>query len=309
MKKVLAIGVVGIMVVSMIYSPPAFAHNFGGDESATFIAKTYEIKTEINQIAKNVGKTSSIDYYADALSEYWNTNDTKEMGERNALLAKEIPDTINAIIEAAKSGDSTGVNSHISDLNGYLAEGLQARVGPTQVNNSTIQALAVAYVSIEILEKYGDAINSTVDLTDMSNMGMKNMNTGGNMSGMSMTSQSQTMVNQNAYENSLALATTGQQMFSDIASKNPSNAYNSKISNGFTKVISDLNSKADGDTIMMDVHEGIHPNLISGYNIPLASSTTTGNQNTAVPEFPLPVLLILISITGVIAITRMKSLR
>ncbi len=302
MKKVFALGLAGIIVVGMIYTHPAFAHNFGGDESAIFIAKTYEIKAEVNQIAKNVGKPDSIGYYTGALNEYWNTNDTKEMGEKNALLAKEIPDTINATIEAAKSGDSASVNSHISDLNGYLAEALQARIDPDKAKNSTIQALAVAYVSKEVLEKYGDAINSTVDLTDMSNMK--------NMSQMNMASQPQTMVDQDASENSIALATTSQQMFSDIAAKNPSNVYNGKISDGFTKLISDLNAKADGDTIMADVHGNIHPNLISGYNIPLEStSVTSGYQNAAVPEFPLPVLLTLISVAGVITITRLKGLR
>lgn len=308
-KKVVALCLAGIIVVGMIYTHPAFAHNFGGDESATFIAKTYEIKAEVNQVAKNIGNADSIGYYADALNEYWNANDTKEMGERNSLLAKEIPDTINATIEAAKSGDSASVDSHISDLTGYLAEALQARVDPDKANNSTIQALAVAYVSKEVLEKYGDAINSTVDLTDMSNMNMNNTNSG-SMSGMSMASQPQTIVDQNAYDNSIALATSAQQMFSDVASKNPSNTYNSKISDGFTKLISDLNAKADGNTIMMDVHEGIHPGLISGYNVPLeSSSTTAGNPNAAVPEFPLPVLLTLISVAGVITITRLKGLR
>ncbi len=294
-------------MVSMIYTHPAFAHTFGSDQSAVFIAKTYEIKTEVSQITKNIGNTDSIGYYSNALNEYWNTNDTKEMGERNALLAKEIPDAINATIESAKSGDSASTNSHISDLNGYLAEGLQARVDPDKANNSTIQALAVAYVSTEVLEKYGDAINSTVDLTNMNNMGMKNTNNS-NMSGMNMASQLH-IVNQDAYQNSLALATTAQQMFSNIAAKNPSNAYNAKISNGFTKLISDLNAKADGNTIMTDVHEDIHPNLISGYDIPLTPSVTSGYQNTVVPEFPLPVLLTLISVTGMIAITRLKGLR
>lgn len=318
-KKVVALCLAGIIVVGMIYTHPAFAHNFGGDQSATFIAKTYEIKAEVNQVAKNIGNADSIGYYADALNEYWNANDTKEMGERNSLLAKEIPDTINATLEAAKSGDSASVDSHISDLNGYLAEALQARVDPDKANNSTIQALAVAYVSKEVLEKYGTAINSTVDLTDMSNMNMNNMkngnNTGGmsssgSMNGMSMAPQPQAIVDQNAYDNSIALAMSAQQMFSDVASKNPSNTYNSKISDAFTKLISDLNAKADGNTIMMDVHEGIHPGLISGYNVPLeSSSTTAGNPNAAVPEFPLPVLLTLISVAGVITITRLKGLR
>src|SRR5689334_24584814 len=95
-KKVVALLLAGIVSSGLIYSHPAYAHNFGGDESASFLAKVTEIKTEVSFIAKHVSDSDAIDYYSDALGEYWNTNDTKEMGEKNALLQKEIPDTINA---------------------------------------------------------------------------------------------------------------------------------------------------------------------------------------------------------------------
>ena len=54
----------------------------------------------------------------------------------------------------------------------------------------------------------------------------------------------------------------------------------------------DLNNKANANTVMMDVHVKIHSDLISGYNI------------QPIPEFPMPVLLVIISIIGMIAITR-----
>src|SRR5574337_2052391 len=90
---------VAILASGLIYTHPASAHTLGGDESALWLAKVSEIKTEVANVAKHVGDKDAIDYYADALGEYWNSNDTREMGERNTLLAQKIPATINATLD------------------------------------------------------------------------------------------------------------------------------------------------------------------------------------------------------------------
>jgi len=254
-KKFTSLLLVGVIGSGLIYVHPAFAHNFGGDQSASWLAKVAEIKTEVANVAKHVGQQDAIDYYADTLGEYWTANDTKEMGERNALLQKEIPSMINSTLDDATSGNQSMVDNDVAKLGGYLDESIPVRIDKDKLGNSTVQALAVTFVIKEALEKYGNAVNSTVDLNDMSQMNMS----GDNMSGMSM---SNTVVNTNAYENSVSLATTAQQMFHDVASTNPNVSGNSKISDGFTKLIQDLNNKADVNTIMMDVHVGIHPTLI-----------------------------------------------
>lgn len=294
----------GIIISGLVYTHPAYAHTFGGDESAGWLAKVAEIKTEVGLVAKNVGKSNALDYYSDALGEYWNANDTKEMGERNALLAQEIPSTINATLTDAKSGNQNAVTTDITKLGGYLDESIPVRVDKDKLQNSTIQALSVVFVLKEALEKYGDAVNSTVDLNDMSQMNMS----GSAMSGMSgMSGMSSTIVDDGAYENSIGLAATAQQMFADVSAKNPSKSTdNDKISAGLTKLVQDLNNKSDVNTIMNDVHVGIHPTLISAYDIQEASAH--GTQSSAVPEFPLPVILIIISIAGVVAATRLKPI-
>ena len=294
-KKFIALLLVGVIGSGLIYTHPAFAHNFGGDESASWLAKVAEIKTEVANVAKHVGQKDTIDYYADALGEYWSANDTREMGERNTLLQQEIPSTINATLDDAIAGNQSMVNDDVTKLGGYLDESVQVRVDKDKLSNSTVQALAVTFVIKEALEKYGDALNSTVDLNDMSQMKMSN----DSMSNMAPSN----IVNANAYENSVSLATTAQQMFSDVASTNPNVSGNSKVSDGFTKLIQDLNSKADVNTIMMDVHVGIHPTLIESYNIQGADAHGT----PSVPEFPMPALLVIIAIAGAVIATRFKS--
>ena len=300
-NRLIAILLAGIIASGLIYTHPAFAHNFGGDESATWFAKMTEIKTEASIVAKHVGDNAAIDYYSDALGEYWNSNDTNEMTERNTLLAQEIPSTINQTLSDARTAvNQNAVNDDITKLSGYLDESVPVRIDKDKLNNSTIQALAVTFVLKEALEKYGDSINSTTDLNDMSQMKMENMS-GGNMM---MTS---TVVDQNKYENSIGLASAAQIMFNNVAAKNPDKSdANAKVSAAFTKLLQDLNGKSDANTIMMDVHTNIHPPLIDAYSLPVISH---GDQNpgSAVPEFPLPALLIMVSIAGVIAATRLKS--
>ena len=295
-KKFTSLLLVGIIGSGLIYVHPAFAHNFGGDQSASWLAKVAEIKTEVANVAKHIGQQDAIDYYADTLGEYWTANDTKEMGERNVLLQQEIPSMINSTLNDGTSGNQNMVDNDVVKLGGYLDESIPVRIDKDKLGNSTVQALAVTFVIKEALEKYRDAVNSTVDLNDMSQMNMS----GDNMSGMSM---SNTVVDTNAYENSVSLATAAQQMFSDVASTNPNVSGNSKISDGFTKLIQDLNNKADVNTIMMDVHVDIHPTLIESYNIQGADAHGT----PSVPEFPMPALLVIIAIAGAVIATRFKS--
>jgi hypothetical protein len=292
-KKAVALLLAGVISSGFIYAHPAYAHNFGGDESALFLAKVAEIKTEINFISKHVSDSNAINYYSDALGEYWNANDTREMGERNTLLQKEIPSTINSTINDARVGNQGAVSADISQLNGYLDEAVPVRVDKDKLNNSTVQALAVTFILKEALEKYGDAINSTVNLNDISQM---NMN--GNMSSGNMQQMSVPVVDKLKYENSMGLASAAQQMFNDLVAKNSDKStYNDKVSTAFTKLLQDINNKADGNTVMTDVHMQIRPNLVSAYNI------------QTVPEFPMPALLVIMSIIGMIAITRFRSIR
>ncbi|MGI0074844.1 MAG: hypothetical protein ACREA5_02745 [Nitrosotalea sp.] len=306
-NKLIAMLLSVIIASGLIYTHPAFAHNFGGDESASWLAKMTEIRTEIGLVAKHVGDKDVIGYYSDALGEYWNVNDTREMGEKNTLLQTEIPSTINATISDAETGDQNTVNDDVTKLNGYLDESIPVRVDADKLNNSTIQALAIIFVQKEALEKYGTAVNTTTDLNDMSAM---NMSAGSMSSGMSMSSS--TIVDQNAYENSIGLATAAQNMFSDLAAKNPSQSdANAKISAAFTKLVQDLNNKADVNTIMTDAHVNLHPVIISTYNVQLAdeaASSINVTRTSAVPEFPLPALLAVISIAGVVVATRFRPL-
>src|SRR5438309_10510947 len=115
---------------------------------------------------------------------------------------------------------------------------------------------------------------------------MPQMNMNSNMSGGSVQT-SVPIVDQLKYENSIGLATATQQMFNDLAAKNiDKSTSNDKISATFTKLLQDLNNKADANTIIVDTHMNLSRPIISIYNIQV------------VPEFPVPALLVIISTVG-----------
>ncbi len=292
-----------IIASGLMYPYPVFAHNFGGDENASWLAKVAEIRTEINLVAKHVGNTIVNSYYSNVLGMYWNANDTLKMGGTNTLLQTAIPSTINATLSDAQAGNQAAVSDDVLKLDTYLNESIPAMVDKNSLDNSTVHALAIVFVLQEALEKYGNALHSKINLNDMSQMNMSR----GSMSDMSggMSSMPSTVADQNAYENSIGLATTAQSMFDDLAANNTDKSdSNTKISSAFTQLVQDLNNKADANTVMMDIHVKLHPFLISAYKIQEVADANTGVL--AVPEFPLPELLIVVSIAGLVVATRFR---
>lgn len=183
MKSIAVISVFSIIAAALIFAHPAYAHNFGSDESAIWLSKVQNLKAEMSALKMDLSDSKAVAWHVDKLGEYWNANDTKEMGERNQLLAKEIPDTINAITTAAQgpSPNAVDIQQNINKLDGYLDESISARLDKTKLQNATVQGLAVTGMISETLEDYGDAIGTSVDLNNMSYI----MNKMSGMSGMS----------------------------------------------------------------------------------------------------------------------------
>ncbi len=293
-KRLVSIFLVGVICSVVAYSQQAYAHNFGGDQSASFLAKVENIKAEVSALEMDLSDSKSVEWHADKLGEYWNGNDTREMGERNQLLAREIPDTIDAITSAAKelNPDASLVKQKIDILNGYLDEGVTVRIDRDKITNSTVQALVMPFILSEVLEDYAQAIGTEMDLNDMENM---NKSQNENMSGMNAGS-SVPIVNIAAYHSAQMLAQAAKNYYdNNVINLAPANAFTqaSKAGSALDVLIQAINSKDSGDGVMIAVHGNFHPNLITAFNL------------QTIPEFPMPVLLAVISIMVVIAMTRL----
>ncbi len=267
---------------------PVYAHSFNDYESATFLAKIPEVKVESGLMASHAGNKDAINYYSNLLNNYWTPNDTKELNERNPQLANLISSTINDTILDSEAGNADKAGLDYFSIAGYMEQAGVVRVDPTILNNSTVQATAIAIVLKESLERYGDAIKAS----ELSNISSTNMN---NTENEMTYTEAPKIVNQYAYENSKELAKEALVMWGQLLEHSNSNQiYNDKIGSFMTKYIDDLNNMATPNTLVSDIYMNIYPNFVSGYKINLES----------IPEFPVPSLMIATIISVAIVITR-----
>lgn len=290
-KKIIFASLIAMFLVSSILFHTVYGISFNDYESAAFLAKIPEVKIEINLIATHAGNKDAIDYYTHVLNQYWTVNDTKALKERNPELADLISSTINDTIVNAQAGNADKASSDYFDIAGHMEQAGEVRVDPLKSSNSTVQALSIAYVLKESLVRYSDAVNSPIDLNYLSSISTGNMD-----DTYRLTSGTQKIVNEYAYENSKALAHEALQMFGQFIThtSETKQIYNDKIGNAMTKYISDLNSATDLHTLMIDIKMDIYSNFVAGYGLALQS----------IPEFPFPPLMVTAMICIVITISR-----
>jgi len=310
MKKT-AISLTIIMVTGMLLAHPAFAHNFVQNSNSNLIARIQEFKTESNLIANNISNSSLAQWHVTKSQEYWSTNEINGLSQKNSTLANNVSSAIDDLYSlVGQKVDPSIANQKANSLNQMLDQASSEIISSTDQNNATIQSLAIVGVLNEALKDYGDAIGSTVDLTNMSNMNMGSMSMSNsssmNMRGMSMGSSSSMnmggmsgmsgtpIVDIGAYQSAQALTDTAQNMFNNLMTIAPSSAspYLSKIGSALVSLKQAINSKESGNDVMMIVHMQIHPNFISAFNL------------QTVPEFPFPVFLTLLSFSGIILVSK-----
>jgi hypothetical protein len=284
-------GMICMGTLFTISNQRAFAHNFSGDESASFLAKVQELKVETHLIQQDLSNQTLIAWHSDKITEFWNANDTKEMSERNKRLGTDIPALIANITEAASSTnpDATKIGQLVSTLDNELAEAITVRIDQSARNNATVGALAIANVLDETLEDYGIALGAEEE-----GGGMKQT-----MTQASNGTATTDIVNAAAYQTAQGLAGAAQNMFNDLKAKAPANATSSisKIDQGFADLKKAIDNKASNDDVAAIVHGTIMPNLQTAFNLQV------------IPEFPLPLLMIIPAIAGIIAASKFNVMR
>jgi hypothetical protein len=303
-KRITALALASLMILGMAYTAKsAYAHSFSGDESAEFLAKVQELKVETHLIQQNLSNQTIVAWHSDKISEFWNANDTKEMTERNKRLGTEIPALISNITAAANSTnpDATKIGQLVTSLDNSLAEAVTVRIDQTARNNATVNALAIVNVLDETMEDYGIATGAEEEEESGGNMSMsEGGNMSDNMSGSSSSNETTTtIVNVAAHQTAQGLAAAAQTMFSDLKAKAPANATDSisKLDKGFVDLKQAIDGKASNDDVTAIVHGTLMANMQTAFNLQV------------VPEFPLPLLLTIPAIAGIIAATRITALR
>ncbi len=244
----------------------AYAHTFGGNESAAFLAKVQGLKVEAHLIQSDLLNQTLVAWHSDKIGEFWNTNDTKEMTERNQRLGTDIPALISNITTAANSTnpDATKVGQLITSLDNDLAEATSVRIEKTELENATVNGLAVADILDETMEDYGIATGAEEE--NSSNVTGSNTTSQDNMSKVSEgagSNETATIVNFAAYQTAQGLAAAAQDMYNNLKPKAMPNSSSeiAALDAAFASLRKAIDDKMSNDAIQAIVEGSIHPNL------------------------------------------------
>lgn len=297
MKKIASVSIMLILFSGMLVVHPAFAHNFVQNSDADLIAKIQEFKIESKMIANNISNNTLAQWHISKSQEYWGGNESAALSQKDSSLANHISASIGDLysLAQAQNANSTIANQKADAINQLLDQAESEEISTSSQGNATVQALALVGVITEVLKDYGDAIGSNVDLTNMDNM---NASSTGSMQGMSGMSMSKTpIVNMAAYQSAQALTDVSQTMLGNLQTIAPSDAspYLVKAGTALGALKQKIDAQGSGMDVMTIVHVQCHPNLIAAFNI------------EAVPEFPMPILLVIVSFGGIVIMSRMFS--
>ena len=246
----------------------AYAHTFGGNESAAFLAKVQGLKVEAHLIQSDLSNQTLVAWHSDKIGEFWNTNDTKEMTEKNQRLGTDIPALISNITTAANSTnpDATKVGQIITSLDNDLAEATTVRIEKTELENATVNGLAVANILDETMEDYGIATGAEEENSSNvtgSNTTSSQDNNMSNVSEGAGSNETATIVNFAAYQTAQGLATAAQDMYNNLKPKAMPNSSSeiAALDAAFANLRKAIDDKMSNDAIQAIVEGSIHPNL------------------------------------------------
>lgn len=273
-SKALALSLSALLILgatTFTLSRNAYAHTFGGNESAAFLAKVQGLKVVAHLIQSDLSNQTLVAWHSDKIGEFWNTNDTKEMTERNQRLGTDIPALISNITTVANSTnpDAAKVGQLITSLDNDLAEATTVRIEKTELENATVNGLAVANILDETMEDYGIATGAEEEnSTSSSNVTGSNTTSSqdSNMSNVSEgagSNETTTIVNFAAYQTAQGLASAAQDMYNNLKPKAMSNSSSeiAALDAAFANLRKAIDDKMSNDAIQAIVEGSIHPNL------------------------------------------------
>lgn len=250
-----------ITLLIFLYSlVPIQAHIFTSNESASFISLVDQIKSALVAISGN--NSSNIDAikeqteYAKALL---NDSMVKEIYEKNQRLATKLPRALDSLQDMSEEE----LNSNITNLLDLLSETINARIEKDQLENTTIQALAVAGNVDKIFNEYSSAYNKRVTGMNM-NMSMNMSMTPDIESSMGVPNDIQ------SYERALAFVDITIDRFNTELRDKSENISSARALSGLEQLRNAMHNKEPPSNLLGIVHDQIHPNLQTAYGLELA---------------------------------------
>lgn len=284
-----------VLIGSGVFLGPAgsaYAHTFAGGESVEFLTIAQVIEIEASLAAENAADAEIAAEHMEHAGEELDEHVLEEIAERNERIATDQPASLEELEESIDSGASAeDLEQQVGDLTNLLGEAVSVRIEADQLSNSTVRAVVVANVVNEALEHYGEAAGFEGNMTDMSSMGSMNMTdsmeSGGSMGGMEGPAE---IVSEANYQSSLAFAQRAEEWYAEIkagAIEDTDDAVG-KLDAAFPGFVAAIEARSSAMEVMRVAHVDIHPNLMTAYDLQI------------IPEFPLPLLLLIPAMAGAI---------
>jgi hypothetical protein len=265
-----------VVVISTIGIYPlkqtAYAHTFSGDESAAFLALVREIESEMHLVESNLPSNITLaQEHIEHATEHLDTNTTKELAERNKRVANDLTTELadlQRVIKAKSAPTVQEIRNNISNINDTLQEAVSVRIEKDQLNNSTVNALAINDILGEVLEHYGAAYGIEEEGEEGKEYG--NMTeTETNTTGTEASANTTTIIDQAEYQSAQAYANEAKQMLDDIKVLAPSNATSaiSNVESGLNEMITAVDNKAPFNSVDEIVDSKVLPSLKTAFNL------------------------------------------
>ena len=255
--SILAILVAGLISLGVVFPLKAvYAHTFSGGESAAFLALVKILQADSHLVQSNIASNvTSAQAHANAVAEHLDANTTKELTERNKLVANDLTKAISDLKKTVQSKPTPiadVVKGKISNIDALLLEAITVRVEKNQLSNSTVKGQAVSDIIDEVLERYREAY--------------------GIEEGKSATGHN-SIVNMADYQSAQTIAAKAQEMFSEakqLVHANESSSASSaitKVGNDLSKLKNDIDTKVPYDKVATFANSTITPDLKAAFKL------------------------------------------
>jgi hypothetical protein len=241
-SSIFAILFAAVVSLAVVFSLKAvYAHTFSGGENAAFLALVKILQADLHLVQSNLASNTTLaQAHANAVAEHLDTNTTKELAERNKLVANDLTKAIADLNRTASTKPTPTqevIKGKVDRIDALLQEAITVRVEKNQLNNSTVKGHAVANIVDEALERYTEAY--------------------GIEEGKSTTGHN-SIVNIADYQSAQAIAAKAQEMFNEAkqlisinlsSSSGSTSAAITKVGNDLTKFKNDIDMKTSYDKV------------------------------------------------------------
>ncbi len=279
-------------VVTLLNLEPALAHVFLSDKDASLLATANQLKTELELMDYNLNHSDNnlaLKHVVDVTEIQNRSNNTSSFSIPYLDDLRQLIESIG--VDSEKTDSLLRINEMIDNASRFLDDKIVSEIGSRDLRNSTIQSLAIANITDEILREYAIAYGIEPVIAASGNMGnMMNMSS---TMDSSVASPSDSMAMENNrilsayrianvsnYQNAQGLASKALELFRDdlrpLELPDTTKSYLtadirstsvSDLEGSLSLVLSLIDDKKPYSDIMQVIHGPVHTSLFLAYDL------------------------------------------